>query len=92
MLGHTLEEELKKEEEAWDAVDSAMRAVGALLETNSAEGQFVLGKSPSYTDFFIAGSLQSARVVEESVFERVISVPGFKRVYESCLPLMIKED
>jgi glutathione S-transferase len=93
-LGHSLEELLDagKEEEEWSAVEDAMRAVGELMRTNKADGPFVLGAQPSWTDFFIAGSLQSARVVDEGVFQRIVKYSGFKEVYEACLPYMEKKD
>ncbi|KAI9685242.1 MAG: hypothetical protein M1822_004615 [Bathelium mastoideum] len=75
LLGHRLEDLLApgKEEQAWSAVDDDMRAVGELLRTRKADGPFVLGAKPSGTDFFIAGSLQSARVVDEGVFQRTVN-------------------
>ncbi|OAL36631.1 hypothetical protein AYO20_03963 [Fonsecaea nubica] len=81
-----------KEDESWAAVDDGMRAVGELMRTNRADGPFVLGARPSYTDFFIAGSLQNARVVDEGVFLRNMRYPGFRDVYEACVPYMEKND
>lgn len=89
-LGHKLEELLDEEEGSWKAVSDGMKEVGELMRTNAAEGPFVLGAKPSYTDFFIAGSLQSARVVEETVFERHMKYAGYKEVYEACLPYLAK--
>jgi glutathione S-transferase len=88
VLGCKLEDLLseEKEEMAWSKVDEDMRAVSQLLLTNEKEGGFVLGARPSATDFFIAGSLQAARTVDEGVFERNIKYPGFKKIYEACLP------
>jgi glutathione S-transferase len=93
-LGHRLEDLLDadKEEQAWNAVGDGMRAVGELMRTHKADGPFVLGARPSYTDFFIAGSLQSARMVDEGVFQRNIKYPGYKEIYEACLPYMEKKD
>ena len=65
-------------------------AYGALLQTNKAEGPFILGAKPSYTDFFIAGSLQTARMVDEGVFQRVYNYHGYKEIYDACLPYMEK--
>lgn len=89
-LGHRLEDLLDGEEKSWEAVSEPMREVGELMKTNAAEGPFVLGAKPSYTDFFIAGSLQSARVVDEAVFERHMKYAGYKEVYEACLSYMAK--
>ncbi|OBT64663.1 hypothetical protein VE03_05883 [Pseudogymnoascus sp. 23342-1-I1] len=89
-LGHKLEDLLAEEEESWRAVSDKIKEVGELMRTNAAEGPFVLGARPSYTDFFIAGSLQSARVVEEAVFERHMKYAGYKEIYEACLPYMAK--
>lgn len=69
-----------------------MRALGELIRTHGADRPFVLGDRPSYADFTIAGSLQSARVVHESVFQRIIGVVGFREVYEACLPYMERND
>lgn len=93
-LGHRLEDLLDpdKEEKAWDAVSDGMRAVGELMRKNKAEGPFVLGDRPSGTDFFIAGSLQSARTVDEGVFQRNMKYPGYREIYEACLPYMEKKD
>ncbi|EXJ84153.1 hypothetical protein A1O3_04820 [Capronia epimyces CBS 606.96] len=91
-LGHRLEDLFDKEEEAWSAVGEDIRAVGELIQTHKADGPFVLGARPSYTDFFIAGSLQSARMVDERVFQRTIKYPGYGEVYEACLPYMEKKD
>lgn len=93
-LGHRLEDLLdpKKEEEAWSAVEDGLRAVGQLMLTNKEEGPFVLGAQPSIADFFIAGNLQCSRVVDEEVFQRNIKIPGFKEIYEACLPYMEKKD
>ena len=93
-LGHRLEDLLDpdKEEQVWSSVDEGMRAVGDLMRTHKADGPFVLGARPSYTDFFITGSLQTARVIDEEVFQRVVKYPGYKEIYEACLPYMEKRD
>ena len=58
-LGHRLEDLLDpdKEEQCWNAVGDGMRAVGELMRTHKVDGPFILGARPSYTDFFITGSL-----------------------------------
>ncbi|CAH0024862.1 unnamed protein product [Clonostachys rhizophaga] len=94
-IGRRLEDlcaDSEKEEQAWDAIADDMRAVGELMLTNKAEGPFVLGAHPSYTDFFITGSLHSARMVDEAVFQRIVKFSGFKDIYEACLPYMEKRD
>ena len=93
-LGHRLEDLLDgdKEEQAWKAVADDMRGVDELMLTNKADGPFVLGAKPSYTDFFIAGALQCARVVDERVFQRIVEHPGHRGIYEACLPYMEKKD
>ncbi len=93
-LGRRLEDLIdpEKEEQDWKGIDGAKRAIGELMRTHKADGPFVLGARPSYTDFFIAGSLQSARVVDEGVFQRSINYPGYKDIYEACLPYMEKKD
>ncbi|KAL9106325.1 MAG: hypothetical protein Q9227_008661 [Pyrenula ochraceoflavens] len=84
--GYKLEDLLKEEEQAWEAVDEGMKGVGELIRTNRAEGPFVLGKGPSATDFFVVGNMEAARVIEESVFKRLVGMPGFGEVYEACRP------
>ena len=93
-LGHRLEDLLDpdKEEQGWNAMGDGMRAVGELMQTHKADGSFVLGARPSYVDFFITGSLQCARVVDEAVFQRIIRYPGYEEIYEACLPYMEKRD
>lgn len=93
-LGHPLEALLDtdKEEQAWSAVNEDMRAFGELMMTHKADGPFILGARPSYADFFIVGSLQSSRVVDEGVFQRFMKFPGFKEIYEACVPLMDRKD
>ncbi|KAJ5470810.1 hypothetical protein N7530_008167 [Penicillium desertorum] len=93
-LGHRLEDLLdgSKENQVWGGVSEVMGAVGDLIRTHKAAGPFVLGARPSYTDFFIAGSLQSTRVVDEGMFQRIIRYPGYGEVYEACLPYMEKKD
>ncbi|KAF8851734.1 hypothetical protein BDZ45DRAFT_765987 [Acephala macrosclerotiorum] len=69
-----------------------MRAVGELMRTHKADGPFVLGAQPSYTDFFITGSFQSARVVDGGVFRGDIGYSGCGEICEACLPYMEKKD
>ncbi|KAH8666887.1 hypothetical protein BX600DRAFT_549875 [Xylariales sp. PMI_506] len=82
----------EEEDESWRAVDGAMAETSQLIRTHAAEGPFILGARPSYADFFIAGSLQSARRVHEGTFQRNMKYPGLKAVYEACLPYMEKDD
>lgn len=93
-LGHPLEDLLDadKEEQAWNAAAEGMLAVSELMQTNKADGPFVLGARPSYTDFFIAGSLETARVIDEGVFQRNIKYSGYRDIYEACQPYMAKRD
>ena len=93
-LGHTLEEELQgdKEEKAWASSDQARRELGQLLLSNKDKGPFILGDKASDTDFFLAGSLQSTRVIDEELWERCVSFPGFREIYDACVPFMNKKD
>ncbi|KAB2569268.1 hypothetical protein DBV05_g12058 [Lasiodiplodia theobromae] len=81
-----------KEEEVWRGVEGAMREVGEMMRTSKAEGPFVLGERPCQTDFWIAGALQAARVVDEGVWRRVVAFPGFAEVYGACEGWMGKMD
>jgi len=93
-LGFPLENLLdaEREEQAWKEADEGMRETSELMQTHKADGPFVLGAKPSYTDFFIAGSLQTARVVDEGVFQRNLKYPGHKAIYEACQPWMERKD
>lgn len=93
-LGHALEDLLEgdKEDKAWEAHANELHAVGQLLLKNKADGPFVLGARPCITDFFIAGALQCAKTVEESVFEREAKIPGYLEIYEACVPFMERKD
>lgn len=89
-IGRRLEDvlDLEQEERGWLAVDPELRAVGELMRTNKAQGPFLLGEKPTYTDFFIAGALQAARMVDEGTFQRIFKYPGYKDIYEGCQPYM----
>lgn len=93
-VGRKLEDLLDPaaEEETWAAAEGVVDEVGRLMQTNAAEGPFVLGARPSYTDFFIAGALQSARMIDGGVFERLAKKPGYGDIYSACLPFMTKND
>ena len=93
-LGHPLEELLddEKEERAWKAAEEGMRAVSEMMLRNSGKGPFILGAEPSYSDFRIVGSIQSARMVDEGVFERLVAYPGYRALYEGCAPFMERRD
>lgn len=80
------------EEQAWADVGEAVAAVSGLMRTNAAAGPFVLGARPSFTDFFVAGALQSARMIDEGVFGRLAEYPGYADIYSACLPYMAKND
>ncbi|KAM3086099.1 hypothetical protein ACMFMG_000238 [Clarireedia jacksonii] len=91
-LGHRLEDFFDKEEEAWASVDKETHAFGELLLTNRAKGPFILGESPSMSDFSIVGLLQCTRVIDEGVFQRICKYPGFGEIYEACAPFLEKKD
>lgn len=91
-LGVPLESLLEREAETWAAVEERAREVGELMLARRAEGPFVLGREPSMADFFVAGALQSARVVSEGVWERVVGFPGYGEVYEACREWMERDD
>ncbi|KAK2599876.1 hypothetical protein N8I77_011596 [Diaporthe amygdali] len=93
-IGKKLEDLLDPdaEEQSWAAVNEIIDDVGKLMRTNAAEGPFVLGARPSYTDFFVAGALQSARMIDEGVFDRLVKYPGYSDIYSACLPYMTRND
>lgn len=87
-LGHPLEDLLKHEDKIWASAADEQEAVSALLKTNSKDGPFVLGNVPSITDFFIVGALQSAKVVDSEVWDRVVKYDGFLNLYKACIGWM----
>jgi glutathione S-transferase len=89
-FGCTLEEMLVGETEVWKGLEEKVRSVGALMGAQG--GPFVGGKEASYTDFFVAGAMQFARVVDERTFERLSEVKGFRDVYEACEMWMRRRD
>lgn len=90
-FGKTIEELVDEhEDESWAAVHGELQSASDLIQTNNADGPFILGAEISYSDFFIAGSLQSARVIDEGIFQRFAKYSGFMAVYEGCLPYMTK--
>lgn len=93
-LGHPLKQllDMDKEKQPWRGRDQRIRAVEALMQTHQEEGPFIMGARSSYTDFFVVESLQSARVVDEGVFQRYVAYSGFGDVYEACLPNMKTRD
>ncbi|PCD42146.1 hypothetical protein AU210_004680 [Fusarium oxysporum f. sp. radicis-cucumerinum] len=82
----------EKEEKTWQGVADKMSELSDLMLTNRDKGPFLLGEKPSYTDFFIAASLQSARTIDDGIFQRCAVYPGFKAIYEACVPWMEKKD
>ncbi|KAF4450068.1 hypothetical protein F53441_6773 [Fusarium austroafricanum] len=91
-FGCKLEDMFGKEEKAWEGAADKMKELSEMMLTNKNEGPFLLGAQPTYTDFFIAGALQSARTIDEGIFQRCIMYPGFRTIYEACLPWMEKKD
>ncbi|RFN54741.1 hypothetical protein FIE12Z_975 [Fusarium flagelliforme] len=78
-FGCKLEDLLNKEEKTWEGVREKMEELSELMMKNG--GPFILGETPSYTDFFIAASLQSARTVDEGVFESWIVIANLDLRY-----------
>lgn len=73
----------------WDSVQDEARAIGELIEKNG--GPFVLGRDVSLVDFFIAGALRNAWVVDGGVWGRVEGWEGYRGVYEGCGGWMVRE-
>lgn len=93
-LGCPLEDLMdeEKENKAWEEASEGMKENSELMMTNRSEGPFVLGEKPSFADFFVAGSMQTARVVGGGVWERMMKHDGYKGIYEACLPFMERKD
>ncbi|KAJ5794482.1 hypothetical protein N7457_001081 [Penicillium paradoxum] len=88
-LGHPLEVLLDgdREERVGNQVNDAMSAVCELVQMHGAEGPSVLGTQPGNTDFFVAGSLRSTRMVGEGIFGPMVKYPGYGRIYACLWPL-----
>ncbi|KAK6440252.1 hypothetical protein LTR95_003517 [Oleoguttula sp. CCFEE 5521] len=93
--GRTLESLIEgdNEEQAWAAAHEGLKEQDKLIKTHRAEGPFVLGAKPSYTDFFTVGVMESTRMVHEKSFRRHMKeVEGTQAIYAACLPWMVKRD
>ena len=88
-LGHPLEDLLAREDAVWESVQDEARAIGALILQNG--GPYVLGEDVSMADFFIAGALRNALVVDREVFSRLEGWEGYMGVYEACGKWMERE-
>ncbi|CAI6339586.1 unnamed protein product [Periconia digitata] len=93
-FGRRLEELLDegKEEEMGRELDGEMVGVGGMMRRDAGGAGFVFGEEPCYTDFLIAGAMESVRMVDEGIFQRMVKYRGFSDVYTACLPLMEKND
>ena len=76
----------------WRELEGEMVGVGGMMRRDAGGAGFVFGEEPSYTDFLIAGAMESARVVDEGVFLRMVKYRGFSDVYTACLPWMERND
>ncbi|VUC25906.1 unnamed protein product [Clonostachys rosea] len=94
LTGLTLEEldDPAKADQAWKSADADLRQLSDWILTHKDDGPFVLGAQVSYTDFWIIGMLEWARVANRAAFERVMEYPGVKRIHEACQPYMKKKD
>jgi hypothetical protein len=80
------------EDQVWDSVKDKQEAVSNLLGLNQQRGPFVPGGVPSAPGFFIAGALQSARMVDERIQARVMSFDGVRLVVEACALWVQRDD
>ena len=90
-----LEDLLVGEEEAWEAAGEGLRAVDGLVRAardGGGGGKFVGGgERPGLADFFVAGSLQCVRTVDEGVFGRFGGLEGLVGVWEACWEWMERD-
>ncbi|RDL36431.1 uncharacterized protein BP5553_05783 [Venustampulla echinocandica] len=93
-LGMTFEKFVaaKGGEKAWEAAMPAITQLGEVLKKE--EGPFVLGTTPSYADFVIAGFLQMLKWMEEkAMFERFLKIePALGKLYEACGKWLERDD
>jgi glutathione S-transferase len=81
-----------KEDKAWSAIDADLHTASDVLLAALAKGPFASGDLPGMRDFFVAGSMESARIVDKGVFGRIFAYRGFQDVYKACQPWMEKRD
>ena len=91
-LGQPLENLLAEEEQRWEAVKTELQAINDLLLATKSGKPYLLGSQPSSTDVFLGGALQSMRVIDQGIFERVAQYPGYRAVYDSMVEFMDKRD
>ncbi|CEJ54180.1 hypothetical protein PMG11_00501 [Penicillium brasilianum] len=51
ILGHPLEDLLSREEDSWNSLADDIRALGELMQTNKADGPFILGAAQAILTF-----------------------------------------
>ena len=79
------------EEKAWAQVESPLKEMGVILKAEG--GPFALGKTVSYADFIIVSLLQYAKRVDESIYERAVSIePSLKIVYDASKQWLGRDD
>ncbi|KAF5699393.1 glutathione S-transferase [Fusarium mundagurra] len=91
LLASDLDREIEKKK-TWEERVDKIGKLSDLALKNKDKGPFLFGEKPSSIDFFIAAKLQSARTIHEGIFERCAEDPGFKAIYEACVPYMGKKD
>ncbi|TVY36989.1 Glutathione S-transferase-like protein [Lachnellula occidentalis] len=78
-------------EEAWMAALPGIKELGALVKAEG--GPFVMGKTPSYADFVIVGWLRFFKVIDEKLYERVVSIePAFGTLYDASKQWLERDD
>lgn len=70
------------EEMVWSQAEKGFQQLSDLLLLDS--GPFIEGAQPSYADFTLAGALQTIRVIDSAVLERIMRYQGQRRVYQAC--------
>jgi glutathione S-transferase len=87
-----LEIDPAKEEETWEKMDAGLKAVGGMMTKNAAEGPYIEGSKPTYTDFFVAGTMCYLKSIDEKAFNRLMAYPGWRNVYTACKPFTERAD
>lgn len=80
-----------REDKAWATIDADLRAMAERLLVDRP-GPFTRSDRPSRRDFFVAGSMESARIIDDGVFQRLHAYGGFGAVYDACLLWMNKRN
>ena len=78
-------------EEGFKKATPALQELAALLK--ETEGPYFMGTEVSYADFVAAGSLEFLKVIDASVYARMVKIePSLGEFYDACKPWLARND